>query len=95
MVVSVVTRGRSDDANGVLLDAADVWLRVARIGDAFAFHASARGSRWQFVRHFTFGSPVTPRLGLSAQSPVGDGCTAVFGDVRLSRETLRDLRDGS
>jgi hypothetical protein len=37
MVVSVVTRGQSDDANGMLLDAADVWLRVARIGDAFAF----------------------------------------------------------
>jgi hypothetical protein len=95
MVVSVVTHGRSDDANGMPLRAADVWLRVARIGAAFAFHASPDGSRWEFARHFTLGSSVVPRLGLSAQSPVGAGCTAVFSEVRLSGTTLGDLRDGT
>src|SRR5437762_3529661 len=32
MVVSVVTRGASDDANGFIVDADEVWLRIARLG---------------------------------------------------------------
>ena len=42
MVVSVVTRGLSDDCNSFVVDGASVWLRIARIGSAFAFHASTR-----------------------------------------------------
>lgn len=95
MVVSVVTRGTSDDANGEVVGGDSVWLRVSRIGRMFAFHASSDGAAWRFARAFTFDTDEPARLGFEAQSPVGDGCEVVFDDVRFERRTLGDLRDGS
>ena len=91
MVVSVVTRGLSDDANGAVLDRGEAWLRVARIGELYAFHASRNGSHFHFVRQFALDGAA--RVGLLAQSPVGDGCTATFRDLRFEGRTLQDLRD--
>jgi len=93
MIVSVVTDGRSDDCNSVVVDGRSVWLRVARMGDAFAFHSSADGRWWSLVRHFHL--PGVTEAGCAAQSPTGTGCTAIFSEVRLERRTLAELRDGS
>jgi regulation of enolase protein 1 (concanavalin A-like superfamily) len=95
MIVSVVTRGVSDDANGTLVAGDSVWLRVARIGAACALHASADGDRWDLVRHFALEAPDGLAAGFLAQSPTGEGCTATFDDVRFAARTLADLRDGS
>src|SRR2546421_645033 len=40
MIVSVVTRGVSDDCNSQTIEGKEAWLRVARRDGAFAFHAS-------------------------------------------------------
>ena len=93
-VVSVVTRGRSDDANAVPVDVPYTWLRVSRIGAAYAFHRSADGVRWEFVRHFEMGPLAGHVVGLEVQSPRGDGCDAVFTEITWSAETLTDLRTG-
>jgi regulation of enolase protein 1 (concanavalin A-like superfamily) len=95
MVVSVVTRDVSDDCNSFVVDADHVWLRVSRIGTAFAFHASTDGATWRLVRHF--GLPVTDELlvGFEAQSPVGEGCMASFTDVHYEARTLADIRSGA
>src|SRR5471032_211863 len=45
MVVSVVTRGSSDDCNSRIVEGGGLWLRVARLGAAFAFHSSSDGHR--------------------------------------------------
>ena|SRR5690348_11533637 len=95
MVVSVVTRGTSDDANGFVVEDGEVWLRIARIGRAFAFHASTEGREWKLIRHFTLGEDVEPELGLEAQSPTGDGCEVRFDEIRFEPRRLLDLRDGS
>ncbi|WP_030157806.1 DUF1349 domain-containing protein [Glycomyces sp. NRRL B-16210] len=95
MIVSVVTRGVSDDANGWTVEGEHVWLRASRIGPAFALHASDDGERWEFVRCFGFGVEGPVRAGLSVQSPIGEGCEAVIDEVAFTTETLRDLRDGS
>ena len=95
MIVSVVTRGVSDDANAFEVDGDQVWLRVARLGPAYAFHASTDGATWRLIRHFALapgGQP--PRIGFEAQSPTGDGCTATFERIRFARERLGDLRSG-
>jgi len=94
MVVSVVTRGTSDDANGFVVDGDVVWLRIARMGPSFAFHASTDGSGWRLIRHFTLGD-VEPTVGFEAQSPTGEGCDVRFDDIRFEARRLRDLRDGS
>jgi len=99
MVVSVVTRGVSDDGNAFTVDGDHVWLRVARLGPAFAFHASTDGSPWRFVRYFTLDTlapdPASVAVGFEAQSPTGDGCTATFDTIRYTAERLSDLRDGT
>jgi regulation of enolase protein 1 (concanavalin A-like superfamily) len=94
MVVSVVTRGESDDCNSMAVSAGAVWLRIARLGAAYAFHASTDGKRWQFVRHFRLGATHPAEVGFEAQSPLGHGCTAHFSDIVYSPDSPEDLRDG-
>ena len=95
MVVSVVTRGTSDDCNSVVVEDPFVWLRIARIGEAIAFHHSLDGERWAFVRHFRLSVDEELDVGFEAQSPLGSGCAATFTRVQLERATLTALRDGT
>ena len=94
MVVSVVTRGVSDDCNSFVVEDASVWLRIARIGPAFAFHASADGFSWEFIRHFALDVADEPLVGFAAQSPTGQGCTATFEQIAFAAGGLGDLRSG-
>lgn len=96
MIVSVVTRGTSDDANAFVVVGSVAWLRISRLGGAYAFHASIDGSRWQMVRLFSLGGVVAAhRIGFEAQSPMGDGCAVRFDGIRFVQERLADVRDGS
>jgi regulation of enolase protein 1 (concanavalin A-like superfamily) len=95
MVVSVVTRGESDDGNSAVIAGDAVWLRIARMGAAHAFHWSADGQRWSFTRHFRLGGSGPVHVGFEAQSPTGDGCEARFSAIRFEPATLADLRDGT
>jgi regulation of enolase protein 1 (concanavalin A-like superfamily) len=95
MVVSVVCRDVADDANAVVLSGQSVWLRVSRIGRAFAYHASTDGQAWRMVRHFALDSDGETRIGFEAQSPVGEGCAVRFESIRYVTSRLADLRDGS
>jgi hypothetical protein len=93
-VVSVVTRGRSDDSNGTFLTSESVHLRISRMGDLIALHSSSEGTEWDLVRLFEF-APIADRpilLGLAAQSPAGEGTTATFDRIRFSNEGLTDPR---
>ena len=95
MVVSVVTRAVSDDANGFVVTGEDVRLRVSRTGSVLAFHASTDGERWVFVRAFSLPGAEVARIGFEAQSPMGEGCEVEFTEIAFERRTLADLRDGS
>jgi len=96
MVVSVVTREVSDDANAFVVAGRSVWLRLSRLDHAYAYHASTDGKTWTFVRAFRLGETLTgDRIGFEAQSPTGDGVTVTFDDLRFTRQRLTDLRDGS
>lgn len=94
-VVSVATRGTSDDANGWPLKGDGSWLRVSVLPVGYAFHASSDGQRWDLVRLFRLGNGAVRRVGLSVQAPVGEGCTAVFDSVSLRPGASLDVRSGS
>jgi regulation of enolase protein 1 (concanavalin A-like superfamily) len=94
MVVSVVTNGRSDDCNSVVFPRNDIYLRVSRLGRAFAFHYSEDGSYWHMVRHFTLHGANAVFAGLVSQSPTGPGCTAQFADVTYRAERVKEIRSG-
>jgi regulation of enolase protein 1 (concanavalin A-like superfamily) len=96
MVVSVVTRDWSDDANAFVVSDRSVWMRASRVGRVYAFHASTDRKNWQLVRVFSLGdSLVDHTIGFEAQSPTGDGCTVTFSDIVFTGQRLDDLRDGS
>jgi regulation of enolase protein 1 (concanavalin A-like superfamily) len=94
MIVSVVTRGTSDDCNSVSIDGREVYLRVAVTPETIAFHYSRDGAYWHLVRYFTLGKMGQVRVGFSAQSPTGQQCTAVFSDIRHRAGVLKDNRNG-
>ena len=93
-VVSVVTRGLSDDCNSYPVEGNSTWLRVARRGGAFAFHSSTDGGTWTLVRHFALPQAAEISAGFLAQSPEGEGCAVTFDSFGFGSESLGDLRRG-
>jgi regulation of enolase protein 1 (concanavalin A-like superfamily) len=96
MVVSVVCRGVSDDANAFAVGGRSVWLRVSRVDRVYAYHASLDGTAWQMIRVFVLDDETScDKIGFEGQSPTGDGCSVIFDEIRFLPERLADLRDGS
>lgn len=95
LIVSVVTRDVSDDANSFFVDGDTCWLRVSRVGRLLAFHASPEGNGWSLVRVFTLPHlDSAVELGFLVQSPTGDGCAAAFDHIEFTSDALDDLRSG-
>jgi regulation of enolase protein 1 (concanavalin A-like superfamily) len=94
MIVSVVTRGLSDDCNSTVIEGNTVYLRVARIGGAFGLHYALDGKYWHMVRYFTLGKVENLRIGFEAQSPIGAGCTVLFSEIAYRPDLLKDMRSG-
>jgi regulation of enolase protein 1 (concanavalin A-like superfamily) len=106
-VVSVVTRGTSDDCNSFVVDGDAAWLRITRFGDTMAFHAATDGRclsppdgtqsgapPWHLIRFFRHDEAQQMSAGFLAQSPTGEGCSAVFDDIGYSPTRPADLRSG-
>lgn len=93
-VVSVVTNGISDDANGVDLTTPDVWLQIVRAGDCFAMHYALDGHSWRMTRYFRLPLPPAVKVGLLAQCPTGAGSVIDWPYFGLERRTVANLRAG-
>ena len=94
MVVSVVTNGYSDDCNSTVVTADHVFLRVTRSGSGWAFHSSADGRTWDFVRVFRLDWAGRVNVGFMAQAPLGDTCVAEFDQIAYSTSIPSDFRNG-
>jgi len=92
--ISVVTRGLSDDANGVDLAVPDLWLQLCRAGDAFGMQYALDGKTWRKVRRFQLPLPRTVRVGLLAQSPGDAGTSVDFLSFSVESRTVADTRTG-
>jgi uncharacterized protein len=93
MIVSVVTKGTSDDCNSVPMVENSTYLRMSKIGNVYAFHSSNNGDYWHMVRYFALeGAP--SKAGFLAQSPTGEGCKVTFSEIEFSYQTLKDIRSG-
>ncbi len=94
MLVSVVTKGTSDDCNSVFITANSIYLRIAKVANAFAFHHSTDNKYWHFTRTFALDKSLPLKAGFLVQAPTGEGCTADFDDISYQTKTLKDLRSG-
>ncbi|MCL4263885.1 MAG: DUF1349 domain-containing protein [Anaerolineae bacterium] len=95
MIVTVITREVSDDCNSIVIDGNEVYLRVAKLGQAYAFHASVDGRSWQLIRYFSANNLENATVNFSSQSPTGGGCTAVFSEIVYTAVLLENIRNGT
>jgi regulation of enolase protein 1 (concanavalin A-like superfamily) len=93
MVVSVVTKGLSDDCNAFPVTG-PAYFRASRLEQAYAFHVSKDANRWDLIRYFRLEDNLNAQMGFLAQSPTGNGCTASFRDIRFEQRLLADIRSG-
>jgi regulation of enolase protein 1 (concanavalin A-like superfamily) len=93
-IVSVVTRGPSDDCNSFATERDGVWLRIALLGTACAFHVSTDRRRWELIRYFPVDADADLLVGFLVQSPRGPGCAARFEEISFAPTALADIRSG-
>lgn len=79
-VISVVTRGSSDDATSFPANGTSIYLKIAKAGEAIFFYASEDGKTWTIVRKLNLQPTDGLLAGFSAQSPDGNGASALFTD---------------
>lgn len=93
-VISVVTRGRSDDATSFPARGISIYLKAASADGVIFFYASEDGKEWKIVRKFNLDPGDGLWAGFSAQSPDGEGASATFTDFHYlaKRVNLWELR---
>jgi hypothetical protein len=88
-IVSVVTRGLSDDNTGALIEGNSIYLKVSKTGQALFLFYSTDGKKWNVTRAFNLGTDKPMQFGFSSQSPTGTGATATFSEIRYKAEALK------
>lgn len=92
-MVTVVTRGLSDDCNSIAISGNTVYIQIAKSGPAYVFYSSTDGKSWQVLRVFSLGESSKARIGFESQSPAGDGAEIVFSEIRYSTKKITDIYD--
>jgi regulation of enolase protein 1 (concanavalin A-like superfamily) len=90
-MVTVVTRGLSDDCNSIPISGNTVYLQIAKSGPAYVFYSSVDGKSWQILRVFSLGDGVKAKAGFESQSPAGDGAEVVFSEIHYSNKKITDI----
>jgi regulation of enolase protein 1 (concanavalin A-like superfamily) len=93
-VVSVVTNGMSDDANGNNVEGNELWLQMTRVGQSFAFHYSVDGKRYEMVRYFHLPVGDKVKVGFVPQAPSGEGGDRIYSQFSLESKTVNNIRIG-
>lgn len=92
-VVSVVTRGFSDDCNSVNLQEDYVYFLVSKKGKEFSFHYSKDDVKWELVRHFQLlCNNEEVKLGFAVHCSQGEQFSAEFSDIYYSNISLKKMR---
>ena len=94
-IVSVVTREKSDDANGVVLeDTRSIWLKLVRKNNLFSMHWSRDGKNYKMARLAAMPKKDLIKVGIEAQCPAGPGARHKFSFFSLESITVTDIRKG-
>ena len=93
-LVTVRTTGTSDDNNHDVVTASSVHMKISSDTKTVGFYYSIDQKEWQLIRLFKNDYPKALWVGVSSQSPMGEGNTTVFEDVTLTRTNIADFRKG-
>ena len=90
-LVTVVTRGLSDDCNSMNLPQDSVYLRIARSGQTYVFYFSTDAQNWQILRTFSLDTELPVRVGFESQSPAGSGAVAQFSAITYDPHRIGNI----
>ena len=90
-LVTVVTRGLSDDCNSKELKNNSVYLRIAKSAKTYIFYFSEDGHEWQILRTFSLDTEMPIRVGFEAQSPAGTGAVAKFSAITYEPHRISNI----
>ena len=93
-IVSVVTRGVSDDANGVIIEEDEIWLKIIKKDNLYSMHWSKDGQTFKMARLSRMPAAPTVKIGLEVQCPAGQGAQHELLYFSLEEKTVKDLRKG-
>ena len=92
-IVSVVTKGTSDDANGVVLNEIDrVWLAIIRKDNIYSMHWAINGEEYNLARLTKMPDYGPVKIGIEFQSPVGEKATHTLHYFHMEERTVENLR---
>lgn len=90
-LVTVVTRGLSDDCNSKELRGDSVYLRIAKSGKTYVFYSSTDARDWQILRTFSLDADLPIRVGFEAQSPAGSGAVVTFSAITYDSHRIGNI----
>jgi uncharacterized protein len=90
-LVTVVTRGLSDDCNSMSIPGDSVYLRIAKSGNTYVFYYATDGQSWQILRTFSLDTNLPVRAGFESQSPAGSGAVAKFSAITYDPHRISDI----
>ncbi len=93
-VVSVVTKGISDDCNSVEIKGDQVFYKVAKAGNVITLYYSTDNRNWFLIRHLQFELQEPLHVGFLAQSPTGDRCSVIFSRITYRDKKIKDPYTG-
>jgi uncharacterized protein len=93
-LVTVRTTGTSDDNNHDVVTAKSVYMKISSDTKTVGFYYSLNNDEWQLIRLFKNEYPEKIWLGVSSQSPVGNGNSSTFENVGLTQKSIADFRLG-
>jgi len=94
-MVSVRTIGTSDDNNHDVIEAKSVYMKISSDTKTIGFYYSLDNKSWQLIRLFKNDYPASIWVGISTQSPLGEGTSAVFEEISLTKQSIMDFRLGT
>lgn len=93
-LVTVRTTGTSDDNNHDVVTTKSVHMKISSDTKTVAFYYSLDEREWQLIKLFQNAYPDTIWLGVSSQSPVGEGNVSTFEHIALTQTSVSDFRLG-
>lgn len=93
-IVSVRTIETSDDNNHQPIGDNSVYLKISSDTQTVAFYFSEDKIKWNLARLYKNSYPATIWVGVSSQSPLGNGNATRFESPSLTGESVKDFRMG-
>lgn len=93
-IVTVRTVNTSDDNNHDVVLRERVYMKISSDTKNVGFYYSLDGKEWQLVRLYRNEYPAKIYIGISSQSPLGNGISARFSHFDFSESAIENFRMG-